>query len=87
MTPPAPAMGPDLPFGGKPAMVTTVIGDVKRPLFSANFLRQHKLLVDVRGQHLIEADTYLSVSCDVILTSVSEVASIEIVSNKYRSLE
>ena len=61
-----------------------VITDVKRPLLGADFLRQHNLLVDVRGQRFIGADTYLSVSCDVTVTSVSQLAPIDIGSNKYR---
>ena len=63
-----------------------VIADVKRLLLGADLLRQHNLLVDARGQRLIEADTYLSVSCDVTLTSVSQLAPIEIGSNKYRKV-
>ena len=63
-----------------------VIADVKRPLLGADFIRQHNLLVDVRGQRLIEINTYLSISCDVTVSSVSQLAPIEIGSNKYRSL-
>ena len=37
------------------------IAEVKRPHLSADFLRQHNLLVDVCGQRLIEEDVYLSV--------------------------
>ena len=44
-----------------------VIADVKRPLLGADFLRRHNLLVDIRGQRLIEADSYASVSCGVII--------------------
>ena len=34
-----------------------IIADVKRPLLGADFFRQHNLLVDLRGQRVIEADT------------------------------
>ena len=39
--------------------------------------------MDVGDQRLIEADTYLSVSSDVTVTPVSQLAPIEIGSNKY----
>ena len=58
-----------------------IVADVNRPLLGADFL-QHNLLVDVRGQSLIKADTYLSVSCDVTVTSVRQLAQIEIDSNE-----
>ena len=67
-------------------LLTTVIANVKRPLLGADFLRQHNLLVDARSQRLIEADTHLSVSCDVTVTSVSQLAPIEIGSNKSRKV-
>ena len=63
-----------------------VIADIKRPLLCADFLRQHNLLVDVRGQRLVETDMYSSVSCDVTVTSVSQLAAIELGSNKYRKV-
>ena len=63
-----------------------VIGDVQLPLVGADFHRQHNLLVDVRGRRFIEADTYLSASCDVIVTSVSQLAPPKIVSDKYHKV-
>ena len=75
-----------LHLGNHRHYVRLVIADVKRPLLGEDFLRQHNLLVDVNGQRLIEADTYLSVSCDVTVTSVSQLAQIEIGSNKYRKV-
>ena len=53
-----------------------VIADAIRPFLGEDFLRQHYLFVDVRGQRLIESDTYLSASCDVTVTSVSQLAPI-----------
>ena len=38
-----------------------ILADVRGPLLRADFLSQHNLLVDVKGQRLIEADNYLSV--------------------------
>ena len=35
------------------------IADVKRPLLGADLFREHNLLVDLRGQRLIEGDTFL----------------------------
>ena len=37
------------------------------PLLGADFLRHHNLLVDIRGQRLIEADTYASTTCSPML--------------------
>ena len=48
-------------FGNHRYSARLGIADVKRPLLSADFLRQHNLLVDVCGQRLIEEDGYLSV--------------------------
>ena len=50
--------------------------DVKRPLLASDFIRHHNLLVDVRGQRLIEADTYSSVTCHVTSTHPDELALI-----------
>ena len=56
-----------------------VITDVKLPLLvQISFINTTDLWMDVRGQRLIEADTYLSVSCDVTVTPVSQLAPIEI---------
>ena len=63
-----------------------IVADVKQPLLGEDFLRQYKLLVDVCGQRMIETDMYVSVSCDVTVTSVSQLAPIEIGRNKYRKV-
>ena len=58
--------------------------DVKRPLLGSDFLRHHNLLVDVRGQRLIEADTYSSVTCHVTSTRPDELALIDSGCNQFR---
>ena len=63
-----------------------IIADVNRPLLSADFCRQHNHLVDLRGQRLIEADTYLSSPCSVSKTSVKELAPVEVEENKFRKI-
>ena len=73
-----------LHFGNHRYAVHLVIANVKRPLLGAEFLRQHNLLVDIRGQRLIEADTYMSVSCDVTKANVTQLAFID--TNKYRKV-
>ena len=63
-----------------------VIADVKRPLLGADFLRRHNLLVDIRGQRLIEADSYASVSCGVIMSPVNQLAFVDTSCNKFRKV-
>ena len=58
--------------------------DVKRPLLGSDFLRHHNLLVDVRGQRLIEADTYSSVTCHVTSTRPDGLALIDSGCNQFR---
>ena len=62
-----------------------IIADVKRPLLGADFFRRHNLLVDLRGQRLIEANTYLS-PCSVSRVTVTELAPIEQESNRFRKV-
>ena len=61
-----------------------IIADVKRPLLCADFFRRHNLLVDLSGQRLIEANTYLSSPCSVSRVTVTELAPIEQESNRFR---
>ena len=59
---------------------------MKRPLLGADFFRRHNLLVDLKGQRLIEADTYLSSPCFVSRVTKTELAPIEQDSNKFRKV-
>ena len=59
---------------------------MKRPLLGAGFFRRHNLLVDLNGQRLIEADTYLSSPCFVSRVTKTELAPIEQDSNKFRKV-
>ena len=63
-----------------------IIADVKRLLLVADFFRRHNLLVDLKGQRLIEADTYLSSPCFVSRVTKIELAPIEQDSNKFRKV-
>ena len=60
--------------------------DVKRPPLGDDFLHQHNLLVDIRGQRLIEAETYSSVSCGITAATVNELALIDTSSNQFRNV-
>ncbi|GFR84967.1 Pol polyprotein [Elysia marginata] len=63
-----------------------IIADVKRPLLGADFFRRHNLLVDLNGQRLIEAYTYLSCPCIISRVAKTELAPIEQDSNKFRKV-
>ena len=73
-------------FNNRIYQTSLVVADVKRPLLGADFCRKHNLLVDLRGQRLIEADTYLSTPCSISHTPVNELAPIEVEENKYRKI-
>ena len=55
-------------------------------MIGADFLRHHNLLVDIRGQRLIEADTYASTTCSIGYAASSELAMVESSSNQFRKV-
>ena len=59
---------------------------MKRPLLGADFFRCHNLFVDLNGQRLIEADTYLFSPCFVSKVTKTELTHIEQDSNKFRKV-
>ena len=65
-----------------------VIADVRRPLLGADFLRRHNLLVDMRGQRLIESDSYHAVHSMIDSTQSTpiQLSSIAPTSNKFRKI-
>ncbi|GFO17447.1 retrovirus-related pol polyprotein [Plakobranchus ocellatus] len=64
-----------------------ISANVKRPLLGADFLRQHNLLVDIRGRRLIEADSFSHINCSVSSASTdSDLALIEPTSNRFRKI-
>ena len=63
-----------------------VIADVKRALLGADFLRRHNLLVDIRGQKLIEAQTFKVYPCTISQVSYSQLAIVDPASNKFRKI-
>ncbi|RUS78761.1 hypothetical protein EGW08_013477 [Elysia chlorotica] len=76
-----------LHFGNRVFDARLISANVKRPLLGADFLRQHNLLVDIRGHRLIEADSFSHINCSVSSISVDPVlAPIEPTSNKFRKI-
>lgn len=78
-----------LRFGNRLFKTGLISANVKRPLLGADFLRQHNLLVDVRGRRLIEADSFSHIHCTVSSVSTdydSNLALIEPKSNRYRKI-
>ncbi|GFR78480.1 Pol polyprotein [Elysia marginata] len=73
-------------FNHRSYQARLIIADVKRPLLGADFFRRQSLLLDVRGQRLIEADTYLSSPCYISIVATTELALIEQESNKLRKV-
>ncbi|GFR97971.1 retrovirus-related Pol polyprotein [Elysia marginata] len=71
-------------FNGRMYTARLIVADIRQPLLGADFFQQHNLLVDLRGQRLIEADTFLSCPCTVGVTSVTDIAPIETESSKFR---
>ena len=63
-----------------------IIADVKHPWLGADVFRRHNLLVDLNGQRLIEADTYLSCPCSTSRVAKTELAPIEQDSNGFRKV-
>ena len=61
-------------FCGRRFSTTLIVADVRRPILGADFLRRHNLLVDLRGQRLIDAKTFDSYACGAeASTSISPV--------------
>lgn len=78
-----------LRFGKRVFKARLISANVKRPLLGADFLRQHNLLVDIRGRRLIESESYSHIPCSVSSVSTeydSHLALIEPKSNRYRKL-
>ena len=75
-----------LHFGGRRYSARRIPADVKRPLLGADFMRQHNLSFDIRGQRLIEADPHLSVLCGITAAPVNEFALIHTSINQFRKV-
>ncbi|GFO10354.1 retrovirus-related pol polyprotein [Plakobranchus ocellatus] len=75
-----------LRFHGTTYEARLIIADVKRPLLGADFFRRHNLLVDLNGQRLIEADSYLSSPCSTSRVTKTELAPIKRDCNKFRKV-
>ena len=71
-------------FGNKVYSARLILADVKKPLLGADFLRQHNLLVDVKGQRLIEATTFDSTICRIQYSSGHKLSLLDSSSNQFR---
>ena len=71
-------------FGNKVYSARLILADVKKPLLGADFLRQHNLLVDVKGQRLTEATTFASTICGIQYSSGHELSLLDSSSNQFR---
>ena len=71
-------------LGKRKFTVTFIIADVRRPILGADFLRRHKLLVDLCDQKLIDAHPFQSYACAATSNDlcVSPVATVD--SNHYK---
>ena len=71
-------------LGKRKFTVTFIIADVRRPILGADFLRRHKLLVDLCGQKLIDSHSFQSYACAATNNDlcVSPVATVD--SNHYK---
>lgn len=82
-----------LSFNRRLFTATLIIADVRRPILGADFLRRHNLLVDLRGQRLIDAKTFNSYACAVEATATvapiiagTENAYAELLHKEFRQL-
>ena len=75
-----------LRFGQRNFQARLIAADVSRPLLGADFLRTHSLLVDMRNRRLIEADTFLGIPCYVSRVTPTNLALVELSSNKFQKL-
>lgn len=80
------AQDTSISLNGHPYEVRLIIANVQRPLLGADFLRRHNLVVDIKGQRLVEADTFASVPCSVDQVSFDELASIDTNANVFRKV-
>ena len=71
-------------LGKRKFTVTFIIADVQRHILGVDFLRRHKLLVDLCGQKLIDAHSFQSYACAATNNDlcVSPVATVD--SNHYK---
>ena len=70
-------------LGKRKFTVKFIIANVRRPILGADFLRRHKLLVDLCGQKLIDAHSFQSYVCAATNDlCVSPVATVD--SNHYK---
>ena len=75
-----------LRFGQCNFQTRLIAADVSRPLLGADFLRTHNLLNDMRNCRLIEADTFSGIPCYVSTVTPTNLALIELSSNKLQKL-
>ena len=62
---------------------TFTIAQVSQPLLGADFLRAHALLVDIKGQRLIDASDYTSITLHSVTAAVPHLSSIASADDEY----
>ncbi|KHJ41124.1 hypothetical protein D918_08817 [Trichuris suis] len=75
-----------LKFGSRNFTWTFAIADVSQPFIGADFLRAHALLVDVRGQRLVDAEMFNSISLSHTRATAPHLASVASHDNEYAKL-
>ena len=73
-------------FCGRVYSVRLVIADVRRPLLGTDFLREHNLLVDLKGQRLIEGSTFSPTICNAGIAADHDLALLDSTRNKFRKI-
>lgn len=75
-----------LHFGSRLFEWKFVLADVPQPLLGADFLRANNLLVDLRCQRLVDAETFVSFPCGQATGPVPHLAALITVDNQYAQL-
>ncbi len=65
---------------------TFTVADVAQPLLGADFLRAHSLLVDIKGQRLIDSSDFTSISVHSIASTAFQWDSIASAEDQYAKL-
>ena len=73
-------------LNGRAYSARLITANVQQPLLGADFLRRHNLIVDIRGQRLIEADTFSSVPCTIDKVSYDDLAPVDTNTNSFRKI-
>lgn len=75
-----------LQFNKRRFQWTFTVAEVSQPLLGADFLRAHSLLVDVKGQRLIDSSDFTSIGVRSITTAVPHLDSIASAGDEFAKL-